>query len=368
MPSSEPARRRLRRAWPYGSGLPGFGAYRIPESDSSSEDHKERTEHDDPTHPAPTSDAQDYPTSSTSISKRCRKSHTVEPTKSKVESDDEPPELFKDGESSDDDSEHQTIGKMSSDPKSCESDWHFDMCPDSDSSDHNSTNSPMANKRNEDHPKYSVDEFENPRETMSVYIGYRIAGGKMKLHESDTGTEHYYDQFPGIELEEIGEWHLDYNNIAHCEWTMCNKEYAEWYLSTHPKPVDMREATRYWWNPGSYKEFLQNKAGNGKNYKEGSYDYISAPRDTWDRGSIYRMYMIRKQAAIDMTHKPEEGIFIKEQDIDDWLIVANDYADEDESSIASSQQQYQSSNPRPASGRNPTPTEPSTSTHCTHRA
>jgi hypothetical protein len=52
------------------------------------------------------------------------------------------------------------------------------------------------------------------------------------------------------------------------------------------------------------------------------------------------MYMIRKQAAIDMTHKPEEGIFIKEQNIDNWLI-ANDYADEDDSSIAAFQQQYQ---------------------------
>ena len=52
------------------------------------------------------------------------------------------------------------------------------------------------------------------------------------------------------------------------------------------------------------------------------------------------MYMIQKQAAIDMTYKPEEGIFIKEQDIDDWLI-ANDYADEDDSSTSSSQQQYQ---------------------------
>ena len=52
------------------------------------------------------------------------------------------------------------------------------------------------------------------------------------------------------------------------------------------------------------------------------------------------MYMIRKQAAIDMTYKPEEGIFIKERDIVDWLI-ANDYADEDDSSTSSSQQQYQ---------------------------
>ena len=47
--------------------------------------------------------------------------------------------------------------------------------------------------------------------------------------------------------------------------------------------------------------------------------------------------MIRKQAAIDMTLKLDEGMFIKEQDIDDWLI-ANE---EDDSSIIASQQQYQ---------------------------
>ena len=47
---------------------------------------------------------------------------------------------------------------------------------------------------------------------MSVYIKYRIAGGKMKLHESDIGTEHFYDQFPGIELAELRDWHLVYNN------------------------------------------------------------------------------------------------------------------------------------------------------------
>ena len=68
----------------------------------------------------------------------------------------------------------------------------------------------------------------------------------------------------------------------------------------------MHEATRYWLNrrtklhrrqhpaPGSYEEFRQNKVGNGKSYEEGCYDYISASQDTWDRGSIYRMYMIRK--------------------------------------------------------------------------
>ena len=70
----------------------------------------------------------------------------------------------------------------------------------------------------------------------------------MKFKESDTGTEHYYAQFPGLELEDIGDWYKDYN-IPPCEWTMSNPEYAEWwYLSTHPKPVDIREATRNWLN------------------------------------------------------------------------------------------------------------------------
>ena len=73
---------------------------------------------------------------------------------------------------------------------------------------------------------------------------------------------------------------------------MSHKEYAKWYLSTHPKPVDVKEATRYWFDrrtqlhrrqhpaPRSYEEFLQTRAGNGGNYKDGGYDYISAPGDT----------------------------------------------------------------------------------------
>ena len=37
----------------------------------------------------------------------------------------------------------------------------------------------------------------------------------MKFRESDTGTEDYYAQSPGLELDDIiGEWQLDYNNIA----------------------------------------------------------------------------------------------------------------------------------------------------------
>jgi hypothetical protein len=113
---------------------------------------------------------------------------------------------------------------------------------------------------------------------------------------------------------------------------MSHKEYAKWYLSTHPKPVDVKEATRYWLDrrhqlrrrqhpaPGSYEQFLLDKAGYRGNHKNVGYDYISAPGDTWDNGSLYRMHMIRKQAAIDITHIPDDGIFITEQDIDDWLI------------------------------------------------
>ena len=70
-----PGRRRPRRPWPYGSRMPGFGAYRGASwHDSGSEEHEERTEHDDPIHPAPTSDVQDNPTPSTRTSKRCRES------------------------------------------------------------------------------------------------------------------------------------------------------------------------------------------------------------------------------------------------------------------------------------------------------
>ena len=184
-----------------------MGAYRGTSwHDSDSEDHEERTEHDDPTHSAPSSDTQATPTLRASSPKRCRKSQTVKPTQSEAESVDEPPELVKDGESSDDDSEHQTSGKISSDPKSSESNLHFDMRPDLSSSDSNPAESnPVTNERNEYYPKYFVDEFENLDDAMIVYIRYRIAGGKMKFRESDTGAEDHYAQSPELELEDIGD-------------------------------------------------------------------------------------------------------------------------------------------------------------------
>jgi hypothetical protein len=217
--------------------------------------------------------------------------------------------------------------------------------------------SPATNGRNEGYPKYCVDEFENLSDYMRVYVRYRIAGGKMKFRESDIGAEAHYEAWPGIELQHSGEWSQDFNNIAPCEWTMSHKEYAKWYLSTHPKPVDVKQATRYWLDrrhqlhrrqhpaPGSYEEFLQIRAGNGDRYKGRGYDYIGAPDDTWDNGSLYRMHMIRKQAAIDLTHIPDDGIYINEHMIDDWLIqnhLSDESAEGEEDATKATDQEAQS--------------------------
>ena len=72
--------------------------------------------------------------------------------------------------------------------------------------------------------KYYVDEFMNLGETNSLYIRYRIAGGKMKMRENDTGAEAHYKQWPGIELIE-GNWGTDYNNLAPCKWMNSDPAY-----------------------------------------------------------------------------------------------------------------------------------------------
>ena len=68
----------------------------------------------------------------------------------------------------------------------------------------------------------------------------------MKFKEEDTGRERYYEQLPGIELQDVDNWEDDYNNIAPCEWAMDDEKYQKWFLSVHPKPVDIHEATRHW--------------------------------------------------------------------------------------------------------------------------
>ena len=106
--------------------------------------------------------------------------------------------------------------------------------------------SPISLDRNDGYPKYNIDEFFNSADFTSMYVRYRIAGGKMKLKEEDTGRERYYEQWLGIELQDVGNWEDDYNNIAPCEWAMDDEKYQRWFLSVHPKTVDIREATRHW--------------------------------------------------------------------------------------------------------------------------
>ena len=89
------------------------------------------------------------------------------------------------------------------------------MSTDSSYFTENEPSDDQEDERNLDYPKYSVDEFMNLRQTHQVYIRYRIAGGKMKWKETDTGKEELYKQWPGIELID-GEWCEDYNNIAPC--------------------------------------------------------------------------------------------------------------------------------------------------------
>ena len=202
----------------------------------------------------------------------------------------------KDDKSPGGDREQPGTGKMSQDqetPELPESGYHFDFRPDTSSEGSNPTDhEPILNERNEGYPKFCIDEFEDTEDTIKVYVKYLIAGGRMKFKESDTGNELHYTRFPGIELYPVGEWTEDYNIIPPCEWTMNTKEYREWFYSIHPKPVDVRQAMRYWldrremlWRrqhptPGSYEEFLQIKHWIGPEIKYADgYDYIAHQED-----------------------------------------------------------------------------------------
>jgi hypothetical protein len=93
-------------------------------------------------------------------------------------------------------------------------------------------------------------------------------------------------------------------------------------------PVDVRQAMRYWldrremlWRrqhpaPGSYEEFLQAKRYIGPNPKyEDGYHYIAHPEDTEDGGSLYRMHMIRQEAAFELQTSVGDNEYITELDI-----------------------------------------------------
>ena len=137
---------------------------------------------------------------------------------------------------------------MSSEPESPELPDNFDFRPETSSEGSNPADrEPIPNARNAYYPKFCiVDEFEDLEDYMSAYVRYRIARGRMNFKESATGNELHYARFPGIELKEVRDWCEDRNNVLPCEWTMCNAEYVKWFISTHPTPVDVRQATRFW--------------------------------------------------------------------------------------------------------------------------
>ena len=150
------------------------------------------------------------------------------------------------GDINDDKSPGEDRGQPDTGKMSPESEYHFDFCPDTRSEGSNpADHEPIPNVRNEGYPKYFIDEFEDTKDNLSVYVRYRIAGVLMKLKESHTGNEYCFAQFPGIEFISYGEWTEDGNNIPPCEWTMCSKENREWFYSVHPKAVDVRQAMRY---------------------------------------------------------------------------------------------------------------------------
>ena len=377
-----PARKKARMVWPRKSGLPGFGSYRGTKwYDFETE---EQDEHDDPPLPVTTSNtrrsipvtkykdrhSEPEPTSGSKLPghvrddkppggdreyhgigetefdrrKRYREIKTFLselpelPIHSEPGSNSKLPGTSKDDKSPGGDREQPGTGKMSQDPESPElpeSEYHFDFRPDTSSEGSNpADHEPIPNEHNEGYPKFCINEFEDTKDYLGVYVRYRIAGCRMKFKESDTGNELRYTQFPGIELHPVGVWTEDRNNIPPCEWTMSSKEYREWFYSVHPKPVDVRQATRYWldrremlWRrqhptPGSYEEFLQIKRwiGPGTKYEDG-YDYIAHQEDTEDNGSLYCMHMIRQQAAIDLQHSAEDDAYITEQQIHNCLIA-----------------------------------------------
>jgi uncharacterized protein len=168
------------------------------------------------------------------------------------------------------------------------------------------------------------EQLIDRRSTVNMYRDYRRNGGKMKFYPEDDGSEYYYSTYGNVQFEE-GDWQCDYNNIAPCHWTAGCDPYRVWYLSTHPKPIDIKEAKRNWQDrrqqlqrqqaclPGSYDEYLKQRQ---RNPKRGIAD---RDPDVWDEGRIWRRHMIRKQAAFEVICATKD-IYVQEHQIDSYLI------------------------------------------------
>ena len=154
----------------------------------------------------------------------------------------------------------------------------------------------------------------------------------------DTGDETVYSQWqPGLQLEE-GNWQEGYNYIRPSPSSLRDEAYREWYETTHPRPHTLDGAIEYWINrcrqlqrcqtnhPLSYEAFLRaNQPAEGH-----------PANDTWDYGQLYRLHMIRAQAAQEF-----ESHTITEDDIDNYLIrsaLADNQLDNDVASSNSSEQ------------------------------
>ena len=141
-----PARKRAKLPWPHGSGLPGFGAYTGKEWYNEEQD-----EHDDPPLPATTSNTR------RSIPVPKYEDRHLEPEPS---SNSKLPGSFKYDKSPGGDRGQLGTGKMSSEPASPESPYHFDFRPDTSSEGSNPPDrEPIPNARNEHYPKYFISRI-----------------------------------------------------------------------------------------------------------------------------------------------------------------------------------------------------------------
>ena len=116
------------------------------------------------------------------------------------------------------------------------------------------------------------------------------------------------------------------------------------YETTHPRPYSLDQAIEYWVNrrrqlqrcqanhPLSYEAFLRaNQPAEGH----------PAEDDTWDYGQLYRLHMIRAQAAQDIPR-----LDITEEDVDNYLIqMALSERQHDIIDATSAQPMNQRSNP-----------------------
>ncbi len=204
--------------------------------------------------------------------------------------------------------------------------------------------------------------FEHHTHPLHQYLCYLEVGGRRRCALTDTGDEVVYAQLqPGLQLEE-GNWLENYNYIRPGLSSIRGEAYREWYETAHPRPYTLEAAIEYWSNrrrqlrrcqanhPLSYEAFLRaNQPAEGHPADE-----------TWDYGQLYRLHMIRAQAAQDF-----KSFNITADDVDNYLIraaLADNQLDNDATSSSSTDQESQEVNELP-----PTKRTSSSSDRCEHR-